>query len=52
VILSENEMKHLAQLGDSAWLYNIINCKSKPELHRIQNPANALRFQQKSIGVR
>jgi hypothetical protein len=51
VMLSENEMNRLAQLGDSAWLYIIINCKSKPELHRIQNPAKALRFQQKSKGV-
>lgn len=28
VMLSENEMNRLAQLGDSAWLYIVINCKS------------------------
>ncbi len=51
VMLSENEMNRLAQLGDSAWLYIIINCKSKPELNRIQNPAKTLKFQQKTKGI-
>ncbi|HXG93294.1 MAG TPA: helicase-related protein [Blastocatellia bacterium] len=51
VMLSENEMNRLAQLGDSAWLYIVTNCKSEPELHRIQNPANTLRFEQKSKGI-
>jgi superfamily II DNA or RNA helicase len=51
VMVSENEMNRLAQLGDSAWLYIVINCKSAPELFRIQNPAKNLRFQEKSKGV-
>lgn len=51
VMLSENEMNRLAQLGDCAWLYIVMNCKSTPELHRIQNPAKQLTFQLKSKGV-
>lgn len=51
VMLSENEMNRLAQLGDAAWLYIVINCKSKPELHRIQNPAKALQFELKTKGI-
>jgi hypothetical protein len=51
VMLSENEMNRLAQLGDTAWLYIVVNCKSEPELHRIQNPANTLKFEQKSKGI-
>ncbi|MDQ3800012.1 MAG: DUF3883 domain-containing protein [Acidobacteriota bacterium] len=51
IMVSENEMNRLAQLGDSAWLYIVINCKTAPELFRIQNPAKNLRFQEKSKGV-
>lgn len=51
VMISENEMNRLGQLGDSAWLYIVINCKRKPELFRIQNPANRLHFELKSKGV-
>ena len=51
VMLSENEMNRLAQLGDAAWLYIVLNCKSAPELFRIQNPAKNLVFQEKSKGV-
>jgi hypothetical protein len=51
VMLSENEMNRLAQLGDSAWLYIIINCKSTPEIFRIQNPAKALNFELKTKGI-
>jgi len=51
VLLSENEMNRLAQLGDSAWLYIVINCKTAPELYRIQNPAKTLSFELKSKGV-
>jgi hypothetical protein len=52
VMVSENEMNRLAQLGDAAWLYIVMNCKSTgPELHRIQNPAKALTFELKSKGV-
>ncbi len=51
VMLSENEMNRLAQLGDAAWLYIVMNCKNTPELFRIQNPAKQLNFQQKSKGI-
>ena len=51
VMLSENEMNRLAQLGDTAWLYIVLNCKSNPELFCIQNPAIKLNFQLKSKGV-
>lgn len=51
VMLSENEMNRLAQLGDAAWLYIVVNCKTKPELYRIQNPANAMKFELKTKGV-
>ena len=51
VMLSENEMNRLAQLGDAAWLYIVVSCKSTPELFRIQNPAKQLNFQQKTKGI-
>lgn len=51
VMLSENEMNRLAQLGDAAWLYIVMNCKSKPELFRLQNPAKTLQFELKSKGI-
>lgn len=51
IMLSENEMYRLGQLGDSAWLYIVLHCKSKPELIRINNPANTLLFEQKSKGI-
>lgn len=51
VMVSENEMNRLAQLGDSAWLYIVINCKSEPKLFRVQNPAKNLKFEEKFKGV-
>ncbi|MFN8305905.1 MAG: helicase-related protein [Ferruginibacter sp.] len=51
VMLSENEMNRLAQLGEAAWLYIIISCKSTPQLFRIQNPAKALKFELKTKGI-
>lgn len=51
VMVSENEMNRLAQLGDAAWLYIVINCKSSPELFRIQNPAARLQFELNTKGV-
>ena len=51
VMLSENEMNRLAQLGDAAWLYIVVNCKTIPQLFRIQNPAKALKFEFRSKGV-
>jgi len=51
IMLSENEMFRLEQLGSSAWLYIVYNCKAKPELVRIQNPAKTLHYEKKSKGV-
>ncbi|MBU2648358.1 DUF3883 domain-containing protein [bacterium] len=51
VMVSENEMNRLSQLGDSAWLYIVVNCKSEPELFRFQNPAQNLVFERKTKGV-
>jgi superfamily II DNA or RNA helicase len=51
VMLSENEMNRLAQLGDATWLYIVMNCKNKPEIYRIQNPAKALKFELKNKGI-
>jgi SNF2 family DNA or RNA helicase len=51
VMVSENEMFRLGQLGDSAWLYIVFNCKSSPELVRINNPAKNLKFETKLKGV-
>jgi len=50
VMLTENEMNRLAQLGDSAWLYIVANCKNKPALYRIQNPFK-LTFERKEKGI-
>ena len=51
IMLSENEMNRLGQLGDAAWLYIVVHCKSKPELYRIQNPAARLTFELMTKGV-
>jgi len=44
-------MNHEAQLGDAAWLYIVMNCKSDPEIYRIQNPARSLNCELKTEGV-
>jgi len=44
-------MNRLAQLGDRAWLYIVIECKGNPQLFCIQNPACTMQFEQKSKGV-
>ena len=51
VMLSENEWNRLAQLGDKAWLYIVVDCKTTPQLYRIQNPAKNLSFEKISKGV-
>lgn len=51
IMLSENEMNRLGQLGESAWLYIVTDCKTNPALHRIQNPAKNLKFELKSKGI-
>jgi hypothetical protein len=51
VMVSENEKHRLDQLGDAAWLYIVIDCKSQPKLFRVQNPGKSLNFELKSKGV-
>ena len=51
VMLIVNVMNHLAQLRKSAWLYIVMNCKSKSERYRIQNPAKALKFELITKGI-
>jgi len=51
VMISENEMNRLRQLGSRAWLYVVINCKSVPELYRVQDPGNRLSSKELSKGV-
>ncbi|MAM23118.1 MAG: helicase [Croceibacter sp.] len=51
VMISENEMNRLRQLGTTAWLYVVNHCKSKPQLHRIQNPGNVLQSEVLSKGI-
>lgn len=51
VMLSENEMHRLTQLGDTAWLYIVVNCATDPTLYRIHDPGNCLQAVEKSKGV-
>jgi hypothetical protein len=51
VMLSENEMNRLAQLGEAAWLYIVIHCKSSPELFRFRDPARSLQYEIKHKGI-
>ena len=51
VMLSENEINRLAQLGNKAWLYIVTDCATKPQLHLICNPAQRMNFEMKTKGV-
>jgi hypothetical protein len=51
VMLSENEMNRLYQLGTRAWLYIVTNCKSTPQLNIINDPARRMTFDKKTKGV-
>ena len=52
VMLSENEMNRLAQLGTHAWLYIVTECHGEnPVLNIINDPARKLIFEQKTKGV-
>ncbi|PRY22290.1 SNF2 domain-containing protein [Spirosoma oryzae] len=51
VMLTDNEMCRLEQLGTSAWLYIVTRCKTEPQLFTFQNPAATLRFDKLSRGV-
>lgn len=52
VMLSENEMNRLAQLGSRAWLYIVTECRSEsPLLNIINDPARTLAFEKKTKGI-
>ena len=51
VMISENEMNRLKQLGKTAWLYIVSNCKSNPTLHRVNDPGNNLNCKELSKGI-
>jgi superfamily II DNA or RNA helicase len=51
VMISENEMNRLKQLGKTAWLYIVSNCKSNPTLHRVNDPGNNLNYKELSKGI-
>ena len=52
VMLSENEMNRLAQLGCRAWLYIVTECRgNSPQLNRINNSASTLVFEKKTKGI-
>lgn len=52
VMLSENEMNRLAQLGNKSWLYIVTECHgSHPKLNIINDPVRKLIFEQKTKGV-
>ena len=41
VALTPNEWIKAQRFGKDYWLYVVVNCKTKPELHLIQDPAGA-----------
>lgn len=51
VMLSENEMNRLAQLGTRAWLYIVTDCRTSPKLNIINDPARRMSFEKKVKGV-
>lgn len=51
VVITENEMNRLAQLGELAWLYIVVHCKTEPVIYTLQNPANTLKFLTRSKGI-
>ena len=42
VSLTPNEWITAQRFGMDYWLYVVVNCKSRPELHTIQDPASKL----------
>lgn len=52
VMVSENEMNRLAQLGSRSWLYIVTECHGEePVLNIINDPVRKLVFEQKTKGV-
>lgn len=47
IVLTENEVNRLKQLGDKAWLYIVTDCKRKnAKLHIIQDPISKLKLKE------
>ena len=42
VALTPNEWIKAQRFGKDYWLYVVVNCKTKPELYLIQDPASKL----------
>ena len=53
VMISENEWNRLGQLGETAWLYVVTECRGagEPRLTIVQDPANTLMARELSRGV-
>lgn len=51
VMLSENEVNRLYQLGKKAWLYIVMECKGEPKLYTFNDPINNMQFQKMVKGV-
>jgi hypothetical protein len=43
VALTPNEWIKAQRFGKDYWLYVVVDCKTKPELHLIQDPGSKLR---------
>ncbi len=52
VALTPNEWIKAQRFGKDYWLYVVVNCKTKPELHVIQDPASKLRATEEVSVVR
>ena len=51
VMLSENEVNRLKQLGKKAWLYIVVNCKTEPVLYAFNDPINNMTLDKQIKGV-
>ena len=51
VMLSENEKNRLEQLGEKAWLYIVVDCKSSPRLFCFRDPMRNMQFEKRTKGV-
>ena len=51
VMLSENEVNRLKQLGKKAWLYIVVNCRTAPTLYAFNDPVNNMSFDKQFKGV-
>ena len=51
IMLSENEMNRLSQLGINAWLYIVTNCTTNPIVNIINDPIHSMIFEKKIKGI-